>query len=226
MKRLNRLPLNPDFLSKYDYTKDTWNPRAEPGSPQVPSQADREKLWEALIEMQRNTCAYCEAELEADSHIEHFAKRRSHSDLTFAWSNLFGSCSRSNCCGHFKDKESNTHSNYRLQELIKPDIEDPWTYLIFGSDGRVSVRDGISADDQKKGQKTIDVLNLNASHHIPERVCRYGLISSLLPFIDELSADEFFLLCEDEINAILPYLSSYSSAALQHLPVELLYRFL
>lgn len=226
MKSLSRIPLDPDILNKYDYTKDTWNPRPKTGSPQVPSQADREELWEALIEMQRNTCVYCEARLEADSHIEHFAKRRSRPDLTFAWSNLFSSCSRGNCCGHFKDSASNPHRYYQLQDLIKPDSEDPWTYLVFGSDGRVSVREGISADGQKKGQKTINVLNLNASHHIPERVCRYGLLSSLLPFIEELSADEFFSLCEDEINAILPYLSAYSSAAFQHLPFELLCRFL
>lgn len=226
MKSLSRIPLDPDILNKYDYTKDTWNPRPKTGSPQVPSQADREELWEALIEMQRNTCVYCEVRLEADNHIEHFAKRRSRPDLTFAWSNLFSSCSRGNCCGHFKDSASNPHRYYQLQDLIKPDSEDPWTYLVFGSDGRVSVREGISADGQKKGQKTINVLNLNASHHIPERVCRYGLLSSLLPFIEELSADEFFSLCEDEINAILPYLSAYSSAAFQHLPFELLCRFL
>lgn len=225
MKKLSRIPMNPDILSKYDFTKDIWNTRAKPGSPQVPSQADREKLWEALIEMQRNTCAYCEAKLEADSHIEHFAKRGSRPDLTFVWSNLFSSCGRGDCCGHFKDSVSNPHRYYQIQDLIKPDDEDPWTYLVFGSDGRVSVREGISADKQKKGQTTINVLNLNAPHHIPERMCRYSLVSSLLPFIEGLSADEFFLLCEDEINAMLPYLGTYSSAALQHLPLELLCRF-
>ena len=225
MKKVTRLPLNPDCLSRYNHVTDKWRSKSEPGLPRIPSEADREQLWEEFNRMQHNNCAYCEAALDARSHIEHFAKREARPDLTFEWTNLFGSCSRQDCCGHFKDSQHSNYSSYRLQDLIKPDDENPWDYLVFGSDGRVSVRDGISSTARKKGQTTIDVLNLNAPHHIPERISRYGLISQLLPFLEELTADEFFSICEEEIHALLPYLSTYTSAAFQHLPPQVLCRF-
>ncbi|UDN34482.1 retron system putative HNH endonuclease [Proteus sp. NMG38-2] len=41
--------------------------------------------------MQKGFCAYCECSLKR-KHIEHFRTRDSHTNLTFIWSNLFGSC--------------------------------------------------------------------------------------------------------------------------------------
>lgn len=199
-----------------------WRTRPENGFPQVPSEADRTQIWEALNAMQRNVCAYCEGSLEAGSHIEHFAKRRSsYRHLTFEWKNLFGSCSRDDCCGHYKDSSHSRYSNYSLQDLIKPDVDDPWDFLVFGSDGRVSVRDGLSPAERKKGQTTIDVLNLDSSFHIQERVSKYYLVRDILLLIEEDSSEEVISLVIDEVKAVLPELDTYSSAALQYVPSEI-----
>jgi len=221
MKQLARPPLSPDCLRKYNYSHDAWKPKPENGLPPVPSVADREQIWEILNDMQHEACAYCEGGLDTGGHIEHFAKRSSHRELTFEWSNLFGSCNREDCCGHYKDSTHNQHRNYDLKDLIKPDVENPWDFLVFGSDGRVSVRDGISPENQRKGQTTIDVLNLRASCHIPERISKFALIRDILLLLEDDPTDEIISLIVDEIKCVLPFLNTYSSAALQHLPVEL-----
>ncbi|MFN9659443.1 MAG: retron system putative HNH endonuclease [Cyanobacteriota bacterium] len=221
MRYLVRRKLNPDCLSKYNYATDAWRTRPENGFPQVPSEADRTQIWKALNAMQRNVCAYCEGRLETGSHIEHFAKRSSYRHLTFEWDNLFGSCSRDDCCGHYKDSSHSRYSNYSLQDLIKPDVDNPWDFLVFGSNRRVSVRDGLSPAERKKGQTTIDVLNLDSSFHIPERVSKYYLVRDILLLIEEEPCEEVISLVIDEVKAILPQLDTYSSAALQHVPSEI-----
>jgi uncharacterized protein (TIGR02646 family) len=221
MRHLERPPLNPNCLDKYNYITDAWRPKPESGLPQAPSETDRKQIWNTLNDMQLNVCAYCEGGLEAGGHIEHFAKRSSYRELTFEWTNLFGSCNREDCCGHFKDSSHSQYKNYNLQDLIKPDVENPWEFLVFGSDGRVSVRDGISPENQRKGQTTIDVLNLKASCHIPERISRFALIRDILLLLEDDPTDEIISLIVDEIICVLPFLNTYSSAALQHLPVEL-----
>jgi uncharacterized protein (TIGR02646 family) len=50
--------------------------------------------------MQGQRCAYCECDISiADKHIEHFVQRSRDVRKTFEWSNLFGSCKRSDSCG-------------------------------------------------------------------------------------------------------------------------------
>jgi uncharacterized protein (TIGR02646 family) len=221
MRYLVRRELNPNCLAKYNYATDAWRAKPENGFPQVPLEADRTQIWEALNAMQRNVCAYCEGRLETGSHIEHFAKRSSYRHLTFEWDNLFGSCSREDCCGHYKDSNHSRYSRYSLQDLIKPDVDDPWDFLVFGSDGRVSVRDRLSPAMRKKGQTTIDVLNLGSSFHIPERVSKYCLVRDILLLIEDDSGEEVISLVVEEVKAILPLLDTYSSAALQHMPSEI-----
>jgi uncharacterized protein (TIGR02646 family) len=226
MRYLVRPQLNPDCLANYDYTHDTWRSTAENGFPQIPSEEDRKLIWENLNAMQDNVCAYCEGGLEAGSHIEHFAKRSSNREKTFDWTNLFGSCNNADCCGHYKDSCRNRFSNYSLEELIKPDVDDPWDFLVFGSDGRVSVREELSPQDRTKGQKTIDVFNLNASFHIQERVAKYFLISNVLLVIEDICGNEdispYVELVLEELRGMLPYLNTYYSAFQQHLPPEII----
>jgi uncharacterized protein (TIGR02646 family) len=222
VRSLARHQLNPDCLAKYNYASDIWRTKPHNDLPQVPSEVDRRQIWEALNAMQRNVCAYCEGSLEAGSHIEHFAKCSSYRDRTFEWNNLFGSCSREDCCGHYKDSDHNRYSNSSLQDLIKPDVDDPWEFLVFGSDGKVSVRDGLSPEKRTKAQTTIDVLHLDASCHTPERISKYFFVRDILLMIEEDSAEEIISLIIDEAKAVLPLLDTYSSAALQHVPCEIL----
>lgn len=214
MKPLSRTDLNPNFLTQYDPITDRWSA----DEPCIPSRDHREEIWTALLSMQGGVCAYCEADLQNNRHIEHFAVRSRHPSLTFEWSNLFGSCNRTDCCGHYKDDACNPHRGYNLADLIKPDSEDPWHFLVFSSDGRVSVRDGLSGPDANRGQTTIDVFNLNAPHHVPERLSKYYCVRDSLGLIEEDAEGEMVDLILDEIRtSILPLLDTYSSAALQPL---------
>lgn len=218
MKQLSRIGLIPNCLAGYNPNIDVWKSK----DPCVPSRDHREQIWTALLSMQSGVCAYCEAGLQNGRHIEHFATRSRHPSLTYQWSNLLGSCNGPDCCGHYKDSAHNPYRGYALTDLIKPDREDPWYFLVFGSDGRVSVRDGLSGPDKKRGQTTIDVLNLNAPHHVPQRLSKYYCIQSSLGLIEEDSGGELIDLIVDEVrSSVLPHLGTYSSAALQPLALAL-----
>jgi uncharacterized protein (TIGR02646 family) len=217
MKLIYRTPLNPNFLTQYNPNTDKWAVK----EPCTPSSDHRNQIWIALLSIQGGVCAYCEAGLQNGRHIEHFANRNKRPDLTFEWTNLFGSCNRNDCCGHYKDSSHNPFSGYNLADLIKPDSEDPWHFLVFGSDGRVSVRDGLSMTDKIRGQTTIDIFNLNAPHHVPERLSKYYCVQGHLALIEEDAEEEIVDLILDEIrSSVLPHLDTYSSAALQ--PLKLL----
>jgi uncharacterized protein (TIGR02646 family) len=109
--------------------------------------------------MQGRRCAYCEGPLDTLGwHIEHFRRRHSFPNLTFAWPNLYCSCNQTDSCGHYKE---NGAGPYVVDDLIEPCIEDPDKYFRFRSDGTISIRVGLTANEQHKAKETLRVLNLN-----------------------------------------------------------------
>ena len=191
MRPLQRLDPGPACLSDYDWKSDGWG-----GNPINPNRVDRQEIWAMLETMQEGCCAYCEAMLKPSRHIDHFVARSykgsiQGKELTFEWSNLFGSCTHNDCCGHYKDNAKNPCSNYDPLQLIKPDEDDPWEFLVFAVDGFVSPRDGLSAPMRERALLTINVFNLNHARHV---ACRKGSVnylinqSSQLLWLDELDA--------------------------------------
>ena len=155
MHKLTR-PIPPACLSRYDYRTQKWGEVTE---------TDKGEIWLKLDEMQGKRCAYCEAaivttKVGSTSHIEHFEQRKptASPEKTYLWSNLFGSCNRSNSCGKHKDNQT-----YRPADLIKPDIDDPDNFLVFVDDGTVQPKVGLTPAEKNRAVETIRIFNLNGS---------------------------------------------------------------
>ncbi len=123
--------------------------------------------------------------MKDDRHIDHFVARDyfggalvNGQKLKFEWSNLFGSCGHNDCCGHYKDDANNPYSNYNPTQLIKPDEEDPWNFLVFADSGFTEPREGLSASDYQRARLTINVFNLNLARHVVQRKNYYKSIKN------------------------------------------------
>jgi uncharacterized protein (TIGR02646 family) len=142
--------------------------------------------------MQGTYCCYCEIFFNVDNkdpdnwdrHIEHFYAKSKHSDKTFDWDNLFGSCGREPeknkipTCGHYKDNQDSS-------DLIKPDRDDPSDFLKFSATGRVEVKSNLTEESQRKRAKTtIEILNLNDRALVNGR---QRIISDFQKELDEIS---------------------------------------
>jgi len=123
---------------------------------------DRDDIWQQLDQMQQQRCVYCECTISGDnkSHIEHFRQRGRYPQGTFAWGNLFASCNHANSCGKYKD----SCGSYNYQDLIKMDMEDPEHFFLFVSDGTITVRSGLSENEQHRAHETLRIFNIDARH--------------------------------------------------------------
>lgn len=194
MRQLIR-PADPAALRKYDYLVHNWDQQA-------PTTADRDALWNGLLEMQGDRCAYCEATLGSTRHIEHFRSRSRFKNLTFSWSNLFGSCNELDSCGIYKDQKGRP---YDPADLIKPDEEPPHIALRFFTDGRVEPRADLPHGLARKAAETIRVFNLDEGGTLRAR--RREAIRPFRIFLgeldsmrDEISEAETIELIETEIE--------------------------
>lgn len=158
MKYLSRQTPGPLVLNKYDYRKDDWDSL---------SSSDKKEIWEELIKMQGKLCAYCEKKIDhhkkpdknkTERHIEHFYRKGVYKNLTFEWSNLFGSCGELQRCGFYKDKQK-----YNDDDLIKVDKQNPDDFFRFFESGDVQIKTGLSQQDHKMAEVTLRVFNLNPS---------------------------------------------------------------
>lgn len=151
MRKLNRHTPGPAILSEFDPDKHTWD--------DVKSK-HKKLIWIDLVLMQGKRCAYCERKInilkEGDKHIEHFLRKSRHQNLTFKWDNLFGSCSTSERCGVFKDKQS-----YLESDLLKADVIDCSKYYRFMYSGEIVLKDNLSKEEARIARETLRVFNLN-----------------------------------------------------------------
>jgi len=125
------------------------------------SSDDRKAIRASLEILQGLRCAYCECGLSGESkrpHIEHFVQRRRAPAKTFAWDNLFWSCSHEERCGKHKDKPT---TRYEDASLAKPDVDDGRQLLKFGEDGTVGPRPGLPSVARRKAETTIRVFRLD-----------------------------------------------------------------
>lgn len=200
MRKLERGPA-PRSLSDYRHGHDNW------GSVSAETRTD---IWNALEQMQGSRCAYCEAPIViGNRHIEHFQQRGRHPALTFAWTNLFGSCNREESCGKHKDR----CGAYPPNVPLKPDIDDPDDFLVFVSDGTIVPRAGLSASDKRRAEETLRIFNLDAQNGALRHI-RRSQAAGYLQTAEELQAlateyppEEWLPLLESELEAIehLPF---------------------
>lgn len=200
MHRLHRDPVPPTGLTKYQHGQDTW-------SNTCPTRAERAAIWEKLVAMQGNRCAYCEGPMrESQREIEHFRQRSRYPQGTFDWPNLFGSCKRAGTCGDHKDK----CGDYPHQDLIKPDVEDPEAFLVFTPKGAIRPRANLQPYDQHRAKETIRILGLDGPLNQMRRSAVAGYIQTLEEFAEmaaTFSENEWLPLLQEEIQntAHLPF---------------------
>ncbi len=170
MRKLTRTAA-PTCLGAYDYRRDTWTRSS-------PDLDCRQEIWRQLYAMQGQRCAYCERAIDAGGHrhIEHFRRKNpAHfPHLSFAWDNLFGSCWDEQQCGKQKDKSH----KYDPNDLLKPDVDDPFLFLYFAADGSVHPRSGIAPDAHYRAEVTIATLRLD----FPKRSLRSMRRAAIAPF--------------------------------------------
>lgn len=154
---------------------------------------DYKKVKNKLIEMQHGLCVYCESKLNNKSHIEHFKCRSQFKKDTYEWDNLFVSCDSDSHCGKFKDSSNNP--KYQIDNLIKPDLDNPSDYFVFSDKGKIVEKYDLSTSDKYKATETIRVLNLNESELINIRKKFYkcwqtiilDLINNEVPIIVDIN---------------------------------------
>ena len=129
------------------------------------------EIRSALLQMQRNRCAYCERRTgigPKEGHIEHFRKQADNRALELDWSNMFWSCIDEKTCGKHKDNCNMQHSlgpqaAFDPDILIDPSVDDPELFLLFLDDGTVRPRSGLIEADSIRATETIRVFQLDAS---------------------------------------------------------------
>lgn len=154
MRKLDRAARPaPPCLGHYDHGAHSWKDVAPDHKAEIKAH---------LETMQGRRCAYCEGDIDVlGQHIEHFRCKGdpSYRHLTFDWSNLFWSCDQKHSCGRFKD---NGAGQYNVADLIEPCCDDPDAFFIFQADGTISVRRGLSAQDERRARETLRVFRLDA----------------------------------------------------------------
>ncbi|PIT48809.1 TIGR02646 family protein [Snodgrassella alvi] len=149
---------------------------------------DYKQVKEKLEEMQQKLCVYCESKLN-ESHIEHFKCRSKFPKEKFEWDNLFVSCTTDDHCGKYKDAPK--HTKYQIDNLIKPDRDNPEDYFVFLPSGRIDKKSCLSKTDMTKADETIRVLNLNHTNLVNSRQRVYKDYYEIFTSLNE--SDEFMI---------------------------------
>jgi len=187
----------PSCLAKLGATQCTWDDV---------TYDQREEMRESLKQLDESRCAYCEVYVQhLQCHIEHFQTQRRSPQLRFEWGNLFLSCNRNHTCGTHKDNSPETRQRkYIVEDLVKPDEEDPERFIQFYADGTIRVRAGIGDRDKRRAEETLRVFNLR---HGGLRKMREIAVNNYLnaqfeffEFLDSLSVVEQEVFLQGEIR--------------------------
>lgn len=216
MHKLDRTGITPpNCLTDYDHNTQRWDDLAS---------ACKSELRAALVSMQGQPgvttpdasehglrCAYCESQIFADGHIEHFRRKneRHYPELTFDWNNLFLACGSNTHCGHYKDRKG--APDYNPDRIIKPDEHEPDDYLFFHSSGEVRARSGLNETDNIRAAETIRVFGLNDRGLMARRARTISAYKNrIIAEIDELATwsskdRQAYLADEIRISCYHPY---------------------
>jgi uncharacterized protein (TIGR02646 family) len=213
MHELQRNPVAPTCLNKYQHGRDQW-------SMQSPTYDERQEIWNQLNAMQGHRCAYCEADISnGQKHIEHFRQKGRDATVTFLWSNLFGSCNRKDSCGKHKDG----CGDYNPSDLIKPDVDDPEHFFVFVPDGTIAIRQGLSKADKHRATETLRIFNLDAQHGPLRRMRQQAAVGyqqtveEILALAADYPPEEWQPLLDSEVatTADLPFATAIKHALMR-----------
>ncbi|WP_048797604.1 retron Ec78 anti-phage system effector HNH endonuclease PtuB [Hafnia paralvei] len=187
MHKLSRCA-SPATLSNYDYRVHKWDEY-------ILDVNNKNDVWDGLFLMQGHRCAYCECELLTyyKGHVEHFVQKGRFPQYTFDWSNLFGSCRRSDGCGFYKDNQP-----YQQGDILKVDEDDPDDFFDFLVDGSIVIKPNLTPQNEHRARETLRVFNLDAEHgalrqqRATARKLYCNLIDELNDYYEKYGADENF----------------------------------
>ncbi len=159
---------------------------------------DKRQVRGCLRAMQSGFCAYCERKLDpldARTRIDHFVPQSSAKGASrvFDWTNHYLSCDCRDTCDSHKSNDE--------REIVNPDTEDPVHYLTYLPTGSICAVPDIPAEDARKAQETIEVLNLDCRSLAYSRVIAFNRIlkHSTEPVLREFIRNhvvEFHTFCE------------------------------
>lgn len=151
---------------------------------------EKVEVRDALLAVQQRRCAYCERRTGIapdDGHVEHFRNQAGHVNLETDWSNLFWSCNDEKTCGKHKDKcdrpAPSLKRSFDPADIIKPCAEDPEHFMIFVSDGTITHRAGLNANELNRYNETLRIFQLADSPFL----CK-SREDSVKPYIGALDA--------------------------------------
>ncbi len=173
----------------------------------------KDELSSNLKCIQKGLCAYCEIKLDNLSighHLEHIKPKSKFLDRTFDYTNIVLSCFSSEnvqskdpslSCGHHK------LSAFDENLFISPtqlDCNDFFEYDLFGE---IYPKEGLSIQDKKKAEYTIELLNLKSYRLLRKR---NAIIEETFKIVKELENDkvalDYFLDLEfKEINGVYAF---------------------
>lgn len=164
-KRRNELISHGGYIDKNEYN----------------SRYKQKDTKDALKEIYKNKCAYCEQKVE-QLHVEHYRPKSIYYWLTYSWDNLLLACGF--CNSHKKEKfelfgnrvylnlttydERKIHTlsiDYdRIEQpkLINPEKDDPREWINFGLDGSIS-------GTNERMIETIEICKINRTYLKDER---------------------------------------------------------
>lgn len=135
------------------------NPKLEPDWAEFSKTAVKKKTIDALEEMYKGCCCYCESKIKSTSYpeIEHFKPKSKYKELCFDYSNLHYSCKRCNLA----------KSAYYNDNLLNPSADNPEEYIRYIGELAVSI------DNNKCGTEMIEAVKLNQRTDLKEERIRY-----------------------------------------------------
>jgi len=168
-------------------------------------------IKEELKTLYSNKCAFCEVKLtdfDADNKftVEHFRPKEFYYWLAYEWSNLLPTCPK---CNRLKNDEfpiindekrikSHPEFNGKLDKtkckitaselvdeeayIINPEIDNPDLFLDFKIENNKKGIEIYGIDVKNRGEKTIDVCNLNRVDLLKDR--QEFVIDSIIELID------------------------------------------
>jgi uncharacterized protein (TIGR02646 family) len=174
-------------------------------SPQNGTHYNKKKVVQALWNMQREKCCYCEQIIPNEGHakaVEHFQPKSIFKFLRNDWKNLLLACAE--CNGTKSDKfpieltDDNNLAKVVYLKKVVPKTGKP--LLINPSDPHIDPEDHIDfvVDDtnfealgipvekngSKRGRVTIEIIKLHAHYYVKKR--RTFLLETLLPQYETL----------------------------------------
>lgn len=192
MRHVTKLPVPPLLTAVYQNT------------PNLPwgnfhGQAKRDTR-DSLKREQYYICGYCEISLDSmRAHIEHVEPKSGidgNPARTYDYSNMLSSCQgdiqtpvasgRDQSCGHQKDLEIQATGAFVLADLVTPAIPNSADFFTYTLEGHIEPAHGLSANDRRKAEYTIQLLRLDCPRL---RGARRHRIQRLVRVIDKVGAD-------------------------------------